>query len=373
MERIRTKAILRDLEKKMVFLVGPRQSGKTWLARRIGEGFAKTVYLNCDSRPDRTLIERGAWLPDAELLILDELHKMSDWKNKLKGIWDTRPSGQRIMVTGSARLDTWRQSGDSLAGRFFSHRLLPFSPAELSSQNQGPSIERLLDRAGFPEPFLTTDETEARRWRSQYVDGLLREDILDFRNIGDLRSMRLVLEILRERVGSPLSYSSIARDIGVSPNTVIKYVSILEALFIVFLITPYSKNIARSLLKEPKIYFYDIGMVKGDRGLVFENLVALSLLQDVWARNDLEAAAASLHYIRTKDGDEIDFCLARNGEPVALIEAKLADDEPSRPLRKFAARFPVKSIQVVKDLKHEYDSNGIELRRAADWLAELRA
>ena len=125
MDRLQTASLLRDLEKKMVFLVGPRQVGKTWLAREIGTRYERTVYLNYDNRADRDVIAKEAWLPGTGLLILDEIHKMKDWQRYLKGIFDTRPPGLRILVTGSARMDVLSRGGESLAGRYFRHRLLP--------------------------------------------------------------------------------------------------------------------------------------------------------------------------------------------------------------------------------------------------------
>lgn len=335
----------------MVFLVGPRQSGKTWLARRIAGSFRDSAYLNYDSLDDKRIIEKGAWMPESRLLVLDEIHKMTDWKNRLKGMWDTRPAGQRFLITGSARLDTERQSGESMAGRFVRHRLLPFTPAELTQMGESPSLDRLLERGGFPEPFLAENGTEAERWRSLYVDGLIHEDVPELERIADLRAMRTVLSMLRERVGSPVSFSSVSRDVGVSPNTVMKYVAALESLFIVFLVTPFSRKIGRSLLKEPKIYFFDAGMVRGEPGQAFENLAAL------------EGEDTELHYIRTKDGEEVDFCLTRAGTAELFLEAKLSDDVPSRSLRRFHERHGVPAIQLVKDLKND---------RAADWLSRLR-
>ena len=123
----------------------------------------------------------------------------------------------RILVTGSARLDAFRQGGDSLAGRFFAHRLLPLSLSELKGTEFEGSMDRLMERGGFPEPFLCEDAIEADRWRMQYTDGLIREDILDFERVHDLRAMQMVVELLRRSVGSPVSYASMARDVGASP------------------------------------------------------------------------------------------------------------------------------------------------------------
>lgn len=355
----------------MVFLVGPRQVGKTWLALWIGESFQKTVYLNYDRLEDRGIIGDEAWLPDTQLLILDELHKMPGWKRFIKGVYDTRDKDMRILVTGSARLDTFRRGGDSLAGRYFSHRLLPFSLSELKGTEFAGAIDRLMERGGFPEPFLADDTVDADRWRLQYMDGLIREDILDFERIHDLRTMQLILELLRQRVGSPVSYASIARDVGASPNTVKKYIQILESLFIVFRVTPQSRNIARSLLKEPKIYFYDTGMVKDDPGARFENLVAVSLLKHVLGMTDTLGKRHELKYLRTKEGREVDFCLVREDAPYWMIETKFADSHLSRSLAGFHARYPIPAVQVVRHLKREKQEAGVEIRRAQMFLESL--
>ncbi len=136
MERAQASYILKDLKKKMVFLIGPRQVGKTWLAKRISEEYEKPMYLNYDRLEDRKLIKDEAWPETADLLIFDEIHKMPEWKNYVKGIYDTKPQTLHLLVTGSARLDTFRQAGDSLAGRFFRHRLFPLSYKELPDKGR---------------------------------------------------------------------------------------------------------------------------------------------------------------------------------------------------------------------------------------------
>src|SRR5262245_9070273 len=114
MERIQAAEIIKDLNKKMVILVGPRQAGKTWLAKNIASQFSSPLYLNYDQLSDRQTIEAQNWLPSIDLLILDELHKMPAWKNYLKGLYDTKPESMRILITGSARLDIFNHIGDSL-------------------------------------------------------------------------------------------------------------------------------------------------------------------------------------------------------------------------------------------------------------------
>ena len=370
MKRSQHELIVKDLSKKMVFLTGPRQVGKTSLALQIANSFSKPVYLNYDALEDREIIRKTAWLPDTDLLILDELHKMENWNNYLKGVYDTRPPQMQILVTGSARLDTLRRSGDSLVGRFFRHRLNPLSLVEIPDATET-TLDRLTIRGGFPEPYLAEDDREADRWRLQYTDGLIRVDVLDFEKIHDLRAMELTLELLRQRVGSPLSYTSLARDINCAPNTIRKYVEILEALFVVFRVAPYHRNIARSLLKEPKIYFYDTGMVKGDQGVRFENMVGVSMLKHVNAVEDYHGKRTTLHYMRTKEKKEIDFVLVVENQPIALIEAKLTETDISPSLRYFHQKYGIPAVQVVRHLRRERMAGSIELRRAFDYLNSL--
>jgi len=422
MRRRRTDRIIKDLNSKIVFLTGPRQVGKTWLAQDIAREFAHPLYLNYDNRGDRDIIEKEAWLDSTDLIIFDEIHKMPEWKTYIKGVFDTKPEKLKILVTGSTRLEYFRQTGDSLSGRFFTHRLFPFSAGELAAAGLAPDIDRLISRGGFPEPFLADGSVQevgyfmdsprnfmffsskkheiatftpvsekfetfrtlpssdgapsndgeifARRWRKQYVDGLIREDVLDFENFSDFKSLTLCLELLRSRVGSPVSYSSLARDIGIAPNTVKKYIQVFQELYIIFLVSPFSENIARSLLKEPKIYFFDTALVEGDEGVKFENLVALALAKEAAAEEDVRGVSAALHYIRTKDGREVDFCYVRGGKAQYLMETKLSDSNISKNLHYFCTLYHIPGIQLVKNLKRERQE-GIEVRSAATWLAEL--
>jgi predicted AAA+ superfamily ATPase len=364
-----------DLTRKMVILTGPRQIGKTFLAKQLVTGFQRPQYLNTDAVKDRQVFQAQSWPLNTDFLVFDEIHKIKGWKASLKGIFDTRPDIQSILVTGSARLETFRQSGESLAGRYFHYHFYPLSVRELKDQMAPYDALDMLNRfGGFPEPFLTGSETEASRWRYQYYTDLVREDILEFSRIQEIRSIRLLLELLRDRVGSPLSYTSLAVDLQLSPNTVRKYVEILESLYIIFLIRPFHRNIARSLLKEPKVYFYDTGFVRGDDGVRLENTIAVSLLKHVGYLQDTKGEVASLHYLRTKEGKEVDFAICKDNTILQLIEVKYADDTISKNLRYFLEKLPdAEAIQLVHHLRHEQVIQKISLFSASQWLAGLSA
>jgi len=377
MKRYLDDLVATDLQRKMVLITGPRQVGKTTLCRHLMEQFPPAQYLNWDVAPDRAILQRQSWNPRSSLLAMDEIHKMPDWKNWLKGVVDGRPPTQALLVTGSAHMETWRQSGDSLAGRYLPFRLHPISVREWCEQQGGTpaaALDRLMQRGGFPEPCLADNPDDAERWRRQYFTDLIREDVVEFSRLHEVNTMRLFVELLRERVGSPLSLASIARDLAISPTTLKRYLDILQALYIVFTVQPWHQNIARAILQTPKVYFFDTGLVRGDDGIRFENAVAAMLLKHTHFRQDARGKSAGLHYIRTKDGAEVDFALSDDNRLTHLIECKLADPSLHRALAGFAAKFPeADAIQLVRDLRQEEYRASVAITDAAEWLARLDA
>ena len=375
MERYLYEPVKRDLKRKMVILTGPRQVGKTWLAKKLMAEFRTPQYLNFDNFDDARIVQSQAWPLNSDMVVFDEIHKMKGWKRFIKGVFDTRQDNQSMLVTGSARLDAFRQAGESLAGRYFHFRLNPISVRELrETEKPYEALSRLNRFGGFPEPFLSGSETEVSRWRNQYYTDLVREDVLEFSRIQEVKAIRLLLEMLRERVGSPLSYRALAGDLQISPNTVGKYVAILESLCIIFLVRPYHTNVARAVLREPKVYFYDSGYVRGEEGIRLENSCAVCLLKHVQYLQDTAGEEISLHYVRTRDGREIDFALAERNRLSKLIEVKLSDDQPAPALRFFRNHFPdAEACQIVHNLRRNRHSEGIDIVNASEWLSDLSA
>ena len=377
MKRYLDNLVLNDLASKTVVLTGPRQVGKTTLSKQLTPELGSTQYLNWDVLPDRVILQRQSWNPRAKLLVMDEIHKMPNWKPWLKGVIDGRHPGQALLVTGSARMETFRQTGDSLAGRYFAFRLHPISVREWCEQQQvdaATALDHLLERGGFPEPCLAANSIQAERWREQYFTDLIREDILDFSRLHEINTMRLFVELLRERVGSPLSLASIARDLAVAPATLKRYLDILQALYIVFTVHPWHRNVGRAILQTPKVYFFDSGLVRGDLGIRLENTVAAMLLKQAHFLQDSAGREVDLHYIRTKDGAEIDFAFSESGQLKQLIECKLSDNKPHRALARFAQQFSdTDAVQLVYNLRQEEFRNGIRISDAATWLGQLAA
>jgi len=358
--------------KAMVFMVGPRQAGKTTLARMITQDFANQVYFNWDLMTNkRLLMEKSTFFEEVNrkdestpLVVFDEIHKYRRWKNYLKGIYDQFSGQYRFLVLGSGRLDIFQKGGDSLAGRYFQFSLWPFTLAELAGQRrqfrefiQDPLAvsrmeaaddiwNRLAVLSGFPEPYLSDKETVYRRWSRSYHQQLIREDIRNTTDIKNIDDTEILFSLLPSKVGSPLSVDSLARDLQVSFHSVRSWLEIFESFFLVFRLSPWTRKISRAIAKEKKLYFYDYAAVP-EPAARFENMVALELLRAVSNWNDLGLGDFSLHYVRNREKEEVDFLMAMGRKPFFLVECKLAEQPVSKALLKFQAVLDVPAVQLV--------------------------
>lgn len=365
--------ILEDLPQKIVLLTGPRQCGKTTLAKQLRPNYD---YFNYDSAEDRLMLQEKSWDRKKPLIIFDELHKMKSWKRWLKGIYDTEGIPPQLLVTGSARLDVHRKVGDSLAGRFFQYRLHPLDLKEATQYWQDDPkkvFERLWDCSGFPEPFLKGDQTYYRRWRRSHIDIILKQDLVDLHTVKDIKAIETLVLLLKNRIGKSISYANLARDLECDANSVKRWLTLLENLYLIFRVTPYSKNISRSLLKEPKFYFYDHTYVEDDHGARLENFVACALLKELHYLEDTTGIKTALHFLRTKDGKEIDFLICLDDKPSWMLEVKWSEEILTKGFEHFEKFLPkINCVQLVKDLKREKTyPNGAAVRALIPWLTEI--
>jgi len=324
-----------DLGRKMVFISGPRQVGKTTVAKRILGG--ADGYLNWDVAEHRERILKRE-LPATQLWGFDEIHKYRSWRQWLKGLYDGKSAGQQILVTGSAKLDFYRFGGDSLQGRYHHLRLHPLSVAELGISSEA-DFQQLLHLGGYPEPFLSGSERFAKRWSREHRSLIIREELAGLERVNDLGNLELLALRLPELVGSPLSLNALREDLQVSHKTVSNWVQMLERLYALFRLPPFGAPRLRAVKKEQKHYHLDWSLVP-DQGLRFENLVAEHLLKWVHWQQDAEGRDLELRYFRDVDGREVDFVLVERREPIQLIECKWADAPVARGLRYLKERFP---------------------------------
>ncbi len=360
------------LKKKIVLIMGPRQVGKTTIAKNLLNDF---VYYNYDIKKDIKVFLDQEWDREKKLVIFDELHKMKKWKLWLKGIYDEgHLERQQILVTGSAKLDIAKKMGDSLAGRFFSFRLNPLDLKELNNQgNLDDNYKKLITLGGFPEPFIQGTEKYANIWRKTHMDTILRQDLLSLEKIRDIDGIELLVELLSQRVGSTISIHSLAEDLDRDDKTIKRWITALENLYVIFKVGPKTKNIARGIKKSNKYYFYDIGRVSGDESAKLENLVALSLKKQLEFFEDTEGIRFGLFFAKTKDDKEIDFFVEQNKKKSLLIEVKLSDSSITPNFKLFKRFFPdAECIQLVKNLNREFsNADGIKVKSALKYLANF--
>lgn len=364
---------------KMAFVSGPRQAGKTTMAKNMLKSRKQGYYYNWDETVFRkqwvknpaSVLSKILYSTHAKpLVILDEIHKAKTWKRSIKGIYDTLVEPCDILVTGSARLNVYRKGSDSLMGRYYHYRLHPFSLAEclgnhqtcspdeirLALLNHKPSqkkmlsdlLQQLLVFGPFPEPLLAANKRRLNLWRMGRVEKIIREDLRDLSRLPELSQVEMLVSLLPERVANPVSIKGLSEDLEVAYTTVKRWLTYLHELYYHFEIKPFSKSLPRSIKKSGKLYLWDWSEV-GTEGERFENLVACHLLKYCHYLTDTGEGKFELRYIRNKQKKEIDFLLLHDGKPWLPIEVKLNDVEPSSSWHLLMPYLPCNmALQIVK-------------------------
>lgn len=338
--------------RQMLFLSGPRQVGKTTASLSV---VPPDRYLNWDNETHRALILAG---PEAvarhfglaelqtplPIVVFDEIHKYRHWKGFLKGFFDTYEKRVRIIVTGSARLDVYKRGGDSMMGRYFLYRLHPLSVRELvdTSLSDSPiskplpcrDFDVLLEHGGFPEPFIQRNSRFSHQWQRLRLDLLFREDLRDLTRIQDIGQVELLAKLLARQSGQLVDYTNLANHVKASSPTIQRWIKALSNLYFCFTLQPWSRNISKSLRKQPKVFLWDWTMAP-DTGARNENFIASHLLKATQFWTDRGFGSYELYYLRDTAKREVDFLVTKNDEPWFLVEAKTSDQGISPSLSYF--------------------------------------
>lgn len=362
--------------RQMLFLVGPRQVGKTTTSLEVSEPYKHHFYFNWDIQSDRVKIVKGPDVVAEEMqldalrktipvVVFDELHKYGKWKTFIKGFFDKYSKRVHIIVTGSARLDVYKAGGDSLMGRYFPYRLHPLSVREIldptlkTTEISDPKkisnkqFSNLLTFGGFPEPYLKQTPQFYSRWGRTHNHQLFKEDLRDLTKIQELGQIQVLAEALRNQVGQSTNYTELSKKVNVSIDTIRRWIETLKSFYFCYTLQPWSKNVVRSLLKEPKVYLWDWSCV-ADIGARAENFIASHLLKAVHFWTDRGLGDYELYYLRDKEKREVDFLIVKNGKPWGLVEVKNSSNgSPSKSLFYFQEMLEVEfAVQVALDMDY---------------------
>jgi len=361
-----------DLKNKMVFIDGPRQVGKTTLALSyLSNGNSiHSAYLNWDNVKNRSALLKGELPKNQPLVIFDEIHKYAQWRNLVKGFYDTFKSDIQFLVTGSARLDYYRKGGDSLQGRYHYYRLHPLSLMELNANPSKSDLESLLKFGGFPEPFLNGKEKFWRRWQRDRLQKVIYDDIRDLENVREISLMELLAGELPNRVGAPLSIRNLRILLQIAPDTCDRWVSIFDQMYYSFRISPYGAPKIRAVKKEQKLYLWDWSVLD-EIGYKFENLVACHLLKYCHLREDTEGYNMELRFIRDTDKREIDFVVLQDKKPLFAVECKTGEKQLSPAIPYFRDRTDIPAFYQVHLGEKDVLNNGIRIMPFVKFCKEL--
>ena len=364
-------------DRQMLFLGGPRQVGKTTVSKTAQALTQDFIYLNWDYEEDQRLILQGPEailakhhlhrpLSQKAIITLDEIHKYKKWRNYLKGFYDKHYEHLQFVITGSSKLDVYRAAGDSLMGRYFPYRVHPLSVAELldltlrdeeirePKKLKADYFAALIQLGGFPEPFCKGTKQFYNRWIKLRTEQLFNLDIRELTRIQEIAQMKYLAVLLREQASQLSNFNNLAKLVRVTSDTIRSWVNTLTSFYYCYQVYPWSKNVKRSLIKQPKLYLWDWSEIK-ELGAKHENFIASHLLKAIHWWEDRGLGSYGLYYLRDKEKREVDFLVVKNDRPWFLVEVKSSHkDSISEQLYYFQQQTQAEhAFQVVIDLPYE--------------------
>lgn len=325
-------------QRSVLWLMGVRRAGKTVLCRSIPD----SEYLDCELPSTRRALEDvESFLAERQgrTIIFDEIHRLDDPAEVLKVAAD-HFSKTRILATGSSTLGASVRFRDTLAGRKRDIWLTPMIQADLDDFGM-PDLRHRLSHGGLP-PFFLADPVPERDFQ-EWLDAYWAKDILELFRLERKHAFQRLVELLMMQSGGIFEATALARACEISRPTVANYVSILEATFVAHVVRPYAAGKAAEIVAAPKVYGFDTGFICFHRGWHTLRPDDLGPLWEHFVLNEIHAYVGRepVHYWRSKHGNEVDFVLARRGQPPLAIECKWsANDFDAANIRAFRRAYP---------------------------------
>lgn len=313
-----------------VVLTGPRQSGKSTLAKNILKNSVYTSLEDLDEREFARSDPRGFLKHFENGGIIDEIQKLPELMSYLQSFLDNKKKGVPIILTGSAQLTLLTNVSQTLAGRTAIIELLPLSYQELEKANVAPkSLEQLLFKGFYPR--LYKEKINPSDWQQDYIKTYIERDIRDLLKIHDLGTFQRFLKMCAGRAGQIINLSSLANDCGISHSTASAWLNILEATYIIFRLEPHYKNFSKRIIKSPKLFFYDTGLLcfllNIKSAIELENHPFRGAIAENWVATEIIKSKFNIHkprnfyFWRDNKGNEVDFIID-HGQKLIPIEVK---------------------------------------------------
>lgn len=369
-----------------VVLVGPRQVGKTTLARQVCDQIGAT-YLDLESPTDRDKLSDPEWYLTqklGELVVLDEVHRMPELFPIVRGRIDEGRrrgiKGGMYLLLGSASIDLIDRSSESLAGRVSYMELHPLAVNEINGDEPDRLLE-LWSRGGFPDSVLTETDAQSYLWRQAFISTYLEREVPQFAPRRSTQQMRTLWTMMAHLQGQVLNTSAIARSIGTDYKTVQSYLDLLEQLLLIRTVQPWHANVGKRLVKRPKVYIRDSGLLHALLGIRdLESLLGHPVVGPSWEGFVMQQIIASMpsgisvHYYRTSGGAELDIVLNLPGGTLWAIEVKRGiKPSPRRGFHEAVADIkPQRSIVVYAGTERQQLRDSIEVMSVVDLIDELR-
>ncbi len=319
--------VLRALQNNpVVAITGPRQCGKSTLAKHLAKNFPSSIYLDMERPSDQQKMENAEWFLSSQkgkLICIDEIQRAPELFPLMRSLVDEWGINGAFLVLGSASHELLMQTSESLAGRISYKRLTPFLWDEIAHSY---NLETYLSRGGFPRSLMAADNLTSSEWLADFVATFLERDLLFWRNFTPA-TMRRLWQMLAHVNGQTTDYTALSKSLGLSSATIRQYVDLLESTFMLEVVPAYHSNLGKRLVKSPKLYISDSGITSALLGLTsFEAIAGHPAIGSLWEQIVLSNLKGIIHegsiyFYRTQHGAEIDY-IVQTPDAIFAVECK---------------------------------------------------